>query len=95
MSKTNKKLNGSVNLLATALRDVFTEAMVAVKDDMKNDIQGFDNNLNTRMNGIDKSLENLGKRMDKIDQSQKDMVQTNAHMIGDHEKRLKKMEAKS
>ena len=56
MSK--QKLNGSVDLLAKAMRQVFSEAVEEAVEPLREDIAG----VNGRLDGVDKRLDNLERQ---------------------------------
>jgi len=43
------KMNGSLDLLASAMRDVFSEAMISVRNGMKADLKDMEGRLNLRI----------------------------------------------
>ena len=65
---TNDKLNGSVDLLAKSLRDVFVEAAISVGNDIKADMKDMEGRLNTTNSNMAVMFTNEAKRMgDMID----------------------------
>ena len=64
MAKSKDKLNGSVNQLATAMRDVFGEAMSQVRDDVKSDLDGMEGRLNKRIDGLETRIDHVEKSIE-------------------------------
>ncbi len=79
----NMKLNGSVNLLADAMRKVFLEGMESVHDAIKGDIDA----VNTNMGAME------GRLNDHIDQTNKRIDTTNSNMQVQFSEQEKKIAA--
>ncbi len=75
------KLNGSVNLLAQALRDVFSEAMTSVRNGVKADMKEMESGIRSDMNTME------GRLSDHIDTTNQNM----ASQFAEQEKKMGKM----
>ena len=60
-------LNGSVDLLASAMRSVFTECMDSVRNGMRADLRDMEGRLNKRIDGLVDRVDGLEKRLDTTD----------------------------
>ena len=67
MNEGNNSLNGNVQLLAEAMRDVFPESMDAVYRKVKNDINGVKADIKDMKSDIDAWVEDMGQRLDTTD----------------------------
>ena len=63
MASGKKKLNGSVDLLAKSMRDVFSEAMEAVHGAVKKDMDAMEGRLNERIDGVERRIDTTNENM--------------------------------
>ena len=61
----NKKLNGSVDLLAQAMRQVFQESVEAVHTDMKEDLKDMGEGIRSEMKDMNKTTNENMQKMNK------------------------------
>ncbi len=99
----NDKLNGSVELLAQSLRDVFGEAMTSVRNGLKADMKDMEGRLNTDLKDIKADMKDikadmkdmegrLNTRIDTTDSNMAVMFTDQAKKMGDMiDDRLQKM----
>lgn len=63
------KLNGSVDRLAAALRDVIGESNEQIRDEVKTDMREMESRLNERIDGLQAEVTGLGGRIDTTNQN--------------------------
>ena len=90
-----KKLNGSVDLLAEAMRQVFTESVEAVESRMTAHFDKRIDGLDKRIDGLDKRIDGLDRRIDglekRIDVLDKNIDTTNQNMQAQFAEQEKKI----
>ena len=60
---SGSKLNGSVNLLAKAMRQVFTEAVAEGVQPVKDAVEGLKQDVDKRMDSVDSHLDYIRARV--------------------------------
>ena len=82
-------LNGSVDLLANAMRQVFTEAMQQAVEPVRKDMENMETRLNKSMSNME---DRLDKRMDGLkDDFTKQIDTTNENMQAQFAEQQKKI----
>jgi len=74
------KLNGSVNVLAEAMRNVFSEAVISAVEPLREDMQAMENRLNGRIDGLETRIDNVKNELEtRIDTTNQNMQAQFAH----------------
>jgi uncharacterized protein YPO0396 len=61
----NDKLNGSVERLAVAMRDVFTEAVENAVEPLRSEMRDMEDRLNKRIDATNKNMRDMEDRLNK------------------------------
>jgi len=68
------KLNGSVNVLAEAMRNVFSEAVISAVEPLREDMQAMENRLNGRIDDLETRIDNVKNDLEtRIDNVKNDL----------------------
>ncbi len=65
-----KKLNGSADLLANAIRQVFEEATEKSRVEVRGDIHEMEKNLSSKIDNLDKKIDTTNKTTNENMQAQ-------------------------
>ncbi|MCE2522773.1 MAG: hypothetical protein J4F49_06090 [Rhodobacteraceae bacterium] len=74
-----EKMNGSVNLLADAMRKVFTEAMEVAVQPVRSDMEGMETRINKNMSNME---DRLNQRIDTTNENMQAQFSQQEKTIG-------------
>ena len=78
-TEIKSKLNGGIELLATAMRKVFDENMAATREALKEDLSETEGRLNDH---IDKRADHLEKRIDTTNENMQEQFAEQEKKLG-------------
>ena len=78
-TETKNKLNGGIELLAKAMRQVFDENMEATREAVKGDLSDMEGRLNEH---IDERVDHLDKRIDTTNENMQAQFSEQERKIG-------------